>query len=285
MPGPSFDLDNAPQFGQQHPEIYGRAFDIRAVEPTTDQTRKSPLWIVQRAMSFVSQVMSDYEFNGTNLDRALRDGTANCMARTVLFHNLISPFEHLESGITVIYSEEYNSAHWLNTVSATDDDLDLAVDNHLISDGKESFGKDKYKSKLRISAGNEHFVESCFGGILNMLEVLEMRRVDPEHAVDEHWIRMLNKTTDMHLTTVSMGDFENAGREIEAEEDIEDASGLLRSTATMYFGKLADAVSDVCTGQQSVLADTDLLRQIIDITTGKVIEVGYTDSYNVTEPA
>ncbi len=255
-----FNLDIAPQYGQRHPNLYGEAFDISYRRP--EEALISPLSILQKAFMYVNGKLNKYEPKGSNLDTALREGTANCMARSILFHTLVSPFEHISSGVAIVHYDGVGS-HWFNTFSARQDDLDTVVDNY----DPESKSDDVVPGSKLLIVGKEREFEGHYGGVSNVHELLQKRRSTGDFDTNEETVYMLRKPdSEIKLTSITADDY----FDIKFPED-DTASRPDLVFATIFFNEMATAVVDTMTGHSTTLADEDLKDQLWDIHNGRVI--------------
>ncbi len=85
-----FLLDNAPIFGQQHPELYDEAFkDIRRNTASTTA-------IATAVKYFLDTKVPHYFARATSPQLAYEMGVTNCIGRALVVHTLLSPFTQLK---------------------------------------------------------------------------------------------------------------------------------------------------------------------------------------------
>ena len=146
-----FEIERAPEFGQQNPWIYEAAFGderILSIGQISDGIKR-----------FLDRYVPDYSKN-CNPQVALNpdSGDGNCEVRTAICHTLAAPFSHIISCIAVKKGCDEATPHLLNGLADVRGQSIRIIDNDYfysqLSEGKEGVVTEVIDTEL-VDCDNE----------------------------------------------------------------------------------------------------------------------------------
>ncbi len=260
MSNVTFDIERAPLYGQNHPGLYGAAFDLN---PEDYEPRLPVIDIINRANATVESLLPNYSHKIYRLEEAISEKRGSCIARACLFQTLVSPFNHMASGV-VIHRYQGVGSHWFNAVAAKKDPVDTVVDSYTVKPDE----KLPAIVKLRRIGSSGAIYDNCYGGVKNTLQLLSLRRDFADFVTNQEELFMEDQyETGTDLKTIGRHRFEEL------------ASGHARGEypnylahAVIYFNEMATAVVDVAQGDRTLLADRELAIEVRDLGTDKIFQ-------------